>query len=170
MGSKEKAGPASGRTNLCPERLGLRVYPDPILRQEASPIILFNRELDDLLEIMLLVMKNHRGIGLAAHQIGIARRIVVADIGQGPLKLVNPEIVTQAGDETMPEGCLSLPGSFAQIRRNTCIEVHARDSRGKPFRFEAVGLLARVLQHEIDHLNGKLICDYNPPDHGGDQR
>lgn len=169
MGSKEKAGLPSGKANLYPEHLDLRIYPDPVLRLETSPVILFDRELCDLLENMLGFMKAHRGIGLAAPQIGIARRIVVADTGQGPLKLVNPEIVTQAGGEIMPEGCLSLPGSFARIRRNTHVEVKARDFRGKPFRFEAVGLLARVLQHEIDHLNGKLICDYNPPDHAGDQ-
>lgn len=159
MGSKEKPGMASGKTGRRPGRLALRIYPDPILREEASPIILFDRKLHDLLENMLLLMKNHRGIGLAAPQIGVVRRIVVADIGQGPLKLVNPQIVTRAGDETMPEGCLSLPGSFPEIRRNTHIEVNARDVRGKPFRFEASGLLARILQHEIDHLDGKLICD-----------
>jgi len=109
---------------------------------------------------MLRFMKDRKGIGLAAPQVGVPQRIVVADIGDGPLRLVNPEIVGQGGSETAAEGCLSLPGVFVDVPRNTCIEVAARDARGHRVEFEAAGLLARVLQHEIDHLAGKLICDY----------
>jgi peptide deformylase len=128
-------------------------------------VIMFDRHLDRFFRDVLRFMKDRKGIGLAAPQVGVLKRIIVADIGGGPLKLVNPEIVGQHGPETMLEGCLSLPGVFVEIPRSTCIDVAAQGVRGHRVEFEATSLLARVLQHEIEHLSGKLICDYERADH-----
>ena len=142
--------------------LALRLYPDPVLRQETPPVIMFNQHLDRVLRDMLRFMKDRKGIGLAAPQVGVLQRIIVADTGDGPLRLVNPYIVGREGCDSLSEGCLSLPGIFVEVPRNTCIEVAGQGARGHRVEFEATGLLARVLQHEIDHLDGKLICDYGP--------
>ncbi len=121
---------------------------------------MFDAQLDRFLRDMLRFTKDRKGIGLAAPQVGVLKRIIVADIGDGPLKLVNPELVRQEGSEIMPEGCLSIPGVCVEVARSTLVEVSGQDARGHRVEFEATGLLARVLQHEIDHLNGRLICDY----------
>ena len=142
----------------------LRLYPDPLLRRQATRVIMFVGDLGRFLRDMLKFMKGRQGIGLAAPQLGVLERIVVAGIGDGALKLVNPEIVGQAGAETMAEGCLSLPGTFVEVPRCAVVEVRGQDARGHCVEFEATGLLARVLQHEIDHLDGKLIRDYKSPD------
>jgi len=150
--------------NLRQRPLGLRLYPDPVLRQETTRVIMFNGHLDRFLCDMLRFMKDRQGIGLAAPQVGVLQRIIVADIGDGPLKLVNPEIVTRDGSEIMEEGCLSLPSVFVEVPRSTWVQVTGQDVNGHRIEFEAIGLLARVLQHEIDHLIGKLICDYERAD------
>jgi len=144
--------------------LTLRRYPDPVLRQETTCVIMFDGHLERFLYDMLRFMKDRKGIGLAAPQVGVLQRIIVADIYGGPLSLANPEIVTREGFDTMAEGCLSLPGVLVEVPRNTCIEVAGQDARGHHVEFEAKGLLARVLQHEIDHLDGRLISDYECAD------
>ena len=141
--------------------LTLRLYPDSILRKKAVPVQLFNTVLQDFANDMLFFMEQHEGIGLAAPQVGILQRIVVADIGDGAICLVNPEIVAGSGTEDMNEGCLSLPGYTVDINRNKSIKIRGKTLKGEKTVLELDGLLARVLQHEVDHLNGTLICDYS---------
>jgi len=109
---------------------------------------------------MLVTMYQFAGIGLAAPQIGILKNLVVADIGEGPVRLANPVILEAKGKEKIEEGCLSIPGISVIINRPRKIIVSGLNEEGKTIEFKAQGLLARVLQHEIDHLNGKLIIDY----------
>lgn len=151
----------SARWDLRHGPLALRLYPDQILRQEATRVTRFDGHLDRFVRDMIILMKEHNGIGLAAPQVGVLKCIIVADIGNGPLKLVNPDIFFQEGSETREEGCLSLPDVYIDVPRSTRLLVAARDSRGLPVEYEAAGLLARVLLHEIDHLRGKLILDYS---------
>jgi len=140
--------------------LNLRLYPDSVLREIAEPLRMFNTVLQDFANDMLVLMKQHNGIGLAAPQVGILQRIVVADIGDSPICLVNPEIVAGSGTENMIEGCLSFPGYEVDVNRNALIEIRGKNLKGKMVDYKVEGLLARVLQHEVDHLNGILICDY----------
>ncbi len=140
--------------------LTLRLYPDLILREKAESVQSFNTVLQDFANDMLFFMQQHDGIGLAAPQLGILQRMVVADIGDSPICLVNPEIVAGSGRENMIEGCLSLPGYTVDVNRNTWIEIRGKNLKGKRVDYEVEGLLARVLQHEVDHLNGILIFDY----------
>jgi len=154
----EKARPR----DLWKRPLALRLHPDPILRQETTRVIMFDGHLDRFFCDMLEFMKDRKGIGLAAPQVGVLERIIVADIGAGPLRLANPQIVAQESFDTRSEGCLSLPGVFVEVPRSALVEVSGKDARGHRVEFEATGLLARVLQHEIDHLDGRLICDYGP--------
>lgn len=139
----------------------IRLYPDEVLREKCEPIkTVTNHELE-LLEGMLLTMRHSQGIGLAAPQIGITRRLIVADIGERPaVKLINPEIVNVEGTDEMIEGCLSLPDVQVQVRRPFKITVCGLNEHGKRIELSPEGLLARVIQHEVDHLNGKLIVDY----------
>ena len=143
--------------------LTLRLYPDSILRRKADHVIMFGAVLEDFFHMMLDFMWEERGIGLAAPQVGVAERLVVADTGEGPVCLANPEILDRAGSDTMDEGCLSLPGIVVEVERNAQIELRGQDHRGKKVEFEATGLLARVLQHEVNHLDGVLICDHGQP-------
>ena len=126
-------------------------------------MMMFGNIVQDFFDAMLRFMREHHGIGLAAPQVGVLQRVVVADTGQGPVCLANPEILDQVGSDTMVEGCLSLPGIAVEVERNTQMELRGQDHRGKKVEFEATGLLARVLQHEVDHLDGVLICDYGEP-------
>ncbi len=141
----------------------MRVYPDPVLRRRCAPVDRFGTGLADLANVMAEVMKANGGIGLAAPQIGIGLRLIVVDIGSGPFWLVNPRVNSRSGQATGTEGCLSIPGFFTDIRRSEALSVRARTLRGAAFDSESRGLLARVIQHEIDHLNGVLICDLAVP-------
>jgi peptide deformylase len=144
--------------------LRLRLYPDAILREVASPVSRFDRRVTDLAAEMVELMLRHEGIGLAAPQVGVLQRLFVADVGNGPVCVVNPQLQLTAdeGDE-MTEGCLSLPNTRVAIDRSQKIEVRGYEPTGKPLCMTAEGLLARVIQHEVDHLNGVLICDYALP-------
>jgi peptide deformylase len=116
---------------------------------------------------MLELMRAHHGIGLATPQIGLLVRLIVADIGDGPVCLVNPLLTPAPPRDRMTEGCLSLPGVVVEIERPQIVEVRGLDQSGAPVHFEARGLLARVLQHEVDHLEGVLIVDYPAATAGG---
>jgi peptide deformylase len=140
--------------------LEIKKYPYPTLRKKCEPVEIVTPKEVKLLEEMLSTMHAFRGIGLAASQVGIPRKLAVVDIGEGSLKLINPEIVEVKGKEEMKEGCLSLPGLEVSIARPFEVVVKALDEKGKLVEIKAKGLLARVLQHEIDHLKGKLIIDY----------
>lgn len=148
--------------------LKLRYYPDPILRKVAEPVDTFDAELEELARSMVETMHRERGIGLAAPQVGVGRRLIVAlqmkdpdDTEVEALVLVNPRLISTSGELwTLEEGCLSIPGVNAQVIRPVQAEVEYRDLAGKTHRVTASGMFARILQHEIDHLNGKLFIDY----------
>ena len=150
------------------EELKLRYYPDPILREETEPIETFDDELRVFAVAMVETMVRERGIGLAAPQVGVKKRLVVMlqmkdteDDDAEPLVLVNPKVTTTSGELwSFEEGCLSLPGINAAVLRQSHVEVEYQDLDGNVQRLSADGMLARILLHEIDHLRGKLFIDY----------
>jgi peptide deformylase len=143
--------------------LGLRLHPDPLLRAVCCPVEEFGSWLSGLFDEMLILMRAHNGIGLAAPQVGITRRLFVAEIDGHSVCLANPVLVSCYGSEHMAEGCLSLPGACVEVERNHQVEVQGYDSRGGKQLHRVQGLWARVMQHEIDHLDGMLISDYRKP-------
>ena len=142
------------------------IEPDPILRKESAPIEKVDNDLRKLLDDMLETMYAAPGIGLAAVQIGILKRLIVIDISKdkekkNPLFLINPEIVSKSKNTSIhEEGCLSLPGHFAEIERPAECHINFLDYNGKKKEISAKGLLSTCIQHELDHLNGILFIDY----------
>lgn len=132
---------------------------DPVLREVAKKVPKITPNIIKLLENMKDTLYEARGVGLAAPQIGISKRVVVIDIGEGLLELINPVIVAQEGKEVDTEGCLSIPGVEAEVLRAEKVTVEAQNRNGEKFTISGKGLLARALQHEIDHLNGILFID-----------
>ncbi|GAA0358837.1 peptide deformylase [Bacillus horti] len=145
--------------------MGVRVIvknPDPILREKTIEVKNFNANLHKLLDDMAETMYQADGVGLAAPQVGISKRVAVIDAGSehGLIELVNPVIVSKSGEQLGPEGCLSFPGLVGDVRRAQTCKVEAFDRHGEKFEVEGEDLLARALQHEIDHLNGVLFVDF----------
>jgi len=143
--------------------LNILHYPDPRLRQKALPVEDVNNEIKQFVADMFETMYEAPGIGLAATQANVQKRIIVIDISEDksePLCFINPEIIESSGGEEMEEGCLSVPGIYEKVQRAEHIKVRALDREGKPFELEADGLLSVCIQHEIDHLEGKLFVDY----------
>ena len=140
--------------------LEIHVLGSPILRQETEPVERMTDELRRLADDMLETMHAAKGIGLAAPQVGRSERLAVIDLDNSPIVVVNPEIIVREGSARGEEGCLSIPEVFGDVDRATRITVRALDRDGQPFELEATDLLARCLQHEIDHLHGKLFLDY----------
>jgi peptide deformylase len=143
--------------------LDIRVLGDPILRLDTKPVAAVTDDLRQLIDDMFETMRAAQGIGLAAPQVGRTERITVvhvAESGIGPLALVNPEIVSREGSAKGEEGCLSIPDIFGDVERATAIVVRALDRNGAAIEVSARDLLARCLQHEIDHLHGKLFIDH----------
>ncbi len=141
-------------------------FPDPRLRNKALPVLEFNAELQTLIDDMFATMYHHEGIGLAATQINVAQRVIVMDHSEDrsqPLCLINPEITLRQGVVSMEEGCLSIPRYYAAINRAAKIEVTALDREGQSLQLTADGYLAICIQHEIDHLDGKLFIDFLSP-------
>ncbi len=148
--------------------LEIKKYPDPVLRQKAEEVKDLNGALQKLIDDMIQTMHEAPGIGLAAPQVGRPLRLIVTDIShrepeQPLIVLINPEIVEAEGKIDSEEGCLSVPGYYTTIKRKGRVLVRGLDRDGKPVEIEAEGLLARVLQHEIDHLNGILFIDHLSP-------
>ncbi|MBN3038204.1 MAG: peptide deformylase [Candidatus Omnitrophica bacterium] len=139
----------------------IRKYPDSILRQECQAVAeIMDKEIR-LFEDMLTTMRSSQGIGLAAPQVGINKRIIVIDIGEGPIKIANPEIIKLGkAKESMGEGCLSVPDAIVDVSRPSEVIIKGLNEKNRPVEIKAKGLLARVILHELDHLNGKLIVDY----------
>jgi peptide deformylase len=132
----------------------------PVLRGEARPVKEINSAILRLLEDMVETMYEAKGVGLAAPQVGVARRIIVIDSGDKQLvQLINPRILQETGTSTDIEGCLSIPGVYGEVDRAERVTVTGRDPADREILLEADGLLARILQHEIDHLNGTLFID-----------
>ena len=144
--------------------LAVRLYGDPVLRQVATPVREITAEIKRIITDMTETMWHQVGIGLAAPQIGLPYRILVMDDGKGGAQaLINPEIETRSGTIREEEGCLSLPGVFGMVERSKTITVRAMDADGEPVSIEATGLKARIVQHELDHLDGVLFIDRLPP-------
>jgi peptide deformylase len=138
-------------------------FPDPRLRTRAQPVTQVDAALRKLIDDMFETMYAAPGIGLAATQVNVAKRLLVIDISEKrdqPLVLINPDVIAREGVEETEEGCLSVPGVFDKVTRAETVRVRALDRDGKPLEFEANGLLAVCIQHEIDHLDGKLFVDY----------
>jgi peptide deformylase len=144
--------------------LEVRRYGDPALRQKARPVAEVTPEVRSLIADMIETMHDEVGVGLAAPQVGAALRLLVMDDGKGRARaLVNPEITDRRGSVVAEEGCLSIPGIYADVERSEWIRVEAADEDGKPISLELRGFPARVVQHEMDHLDGVLFVDRLPP-------
>jgi peptide deformylase len=141
--------------------LPLRVLGDPILREETKPVTVVTGEIQRLIDDMFETMYAAKGIGLAAPQVGRTERLCVIDVDDDPMVLINPEILESSRSmEKAEEGCLSIPDIYGDVERPAEVRVRAMDRDGNVFEREADGLLARCLQHEIDHLHGKMFIDY----------
>jgi peptide deformylase len=147
-------------------KLDILEFPDPRLRLVAQPVEIFDAELKRLADDMLATMYDAPGIGLAATQVNVQKRLLVLDVSEThdePRVFINPEILESRGTEVCQEGCLSFPGVYADVERKDWIRVKAPDVTGKPFELETDGLLAVCIQHEMDHLVGKVFVDYLSP-------
>lgn len=137
----------------------VRTEEDPILRKLSKEVVKFDEALCGLLDDMADTMYKADGVGLAAPQIGVLKRIFIVDTGEGLIECVNPQVVAAKGEQFGDEGCLSVPGKYGKVRRFDEVTVRAQDRTGKWFEVTGVGLMARALLHEYDHLEGKLFID-----------
>ena len=137
----------------------IREKGDEILYKKCKSVVKFDEKLHILLDDMYETMQSRDGVGLAAPQVGILKRAVVIDVGDGKIELINPEIVEESGEQTGSEGCLSVPGVFGEVTRPNVVTVKAQDRDGKWFKITGKELLARAFCHEIEHLDGKLFLD-----------
>ena len=146
--------------------LDILYYPDAQLRRTATSVDNVDGKVANLVDQMLETMYAAPGIGLAATQVNVHQRVVVIDVSEDndtPLTLINPEILASEGQGEMQEGCLSIPGVYETVKRPAEVRIAAVDRDGNPYEMDADGLLAVCIQHEIDHLNGKLFVDYLSP-------
>ena len=153
----------SGQQTTDMTALKILIYPDPRLRKVAQPVVNFDHEIRQHVQDMTHTMYEAPGIGLASIQVGIPHSIVVIDTSEtkNDLKvLINPEIISREGEQIIEEGCLSFPGYFAEVKRSKWIRFRAQQQDGTPYEMEAEDLFAVCVQHEIDHLTGKLFTDY----------
>ncbi|WJH33218.1 peptide deformylase [Paenibacillus sp. CC-CFT747] len=146
--------------------------PDPVLREKAKPVPKMTPNIQKLLDDMADTMYDAPGVGLAAPQIGILKRVIVMDVGDehGLIHLVNPEIISKDGEQLGPEGCLSIPGLTGDVRRAQTVTVKGWNREGEEIVIEGTDLLARCIQHEVDHLNGVLFTDVAESVYRDDQR
>lgn len=145
------------------QKLDLVLFPDEGLREVCAPVPEMTDDLDRLIDDMFYTMYDAPGIGLAAPQIAVQQRVIVVDVSEDknqPIALINPEVIRSTGQITWEEGCLSLPGIYAHVDRPSDILVRAMNRDGKIIEMEAYDLMAICIQHEIDHLNGKLFVDH----------
>ena len=147
-------------------KLEILSFPDDRLRTKAKKVLQVDNKIRELVDDMFETMYDAPGIGLAATQVNVHQRIVVIDVSKEkdqPLCLINPEIIEKDGEEECEEGCLSVPGIYEKVQRADRIKVRALDRDGKEFELDTGDLLAVCIQHELDHLNGKLFVDYLSP-------
>ena len=137
----------------------IRVEGDPVLTKISRPVDKMTPRIQDLITDMLDTMYEAMGVGLAAPQVGILKRIVVIDVGDGPIILINPEIIEKSGEQTGDEGCLSVPGMSGQVTRPDHVKVKALNEDREEVVFEGEGLLARAFCHELDHLDGHMYTE-----------
>lgn len=146
--------------------LNVLTFPDERLRTVAKPVTEFNAEIKTLVSDMFETMREEKGVGLAATQVNVHKQVIVMDVSDDqdtPLVFINPVIVSQTGTMVNEEGCLSVPGNYAKVERAEKITVRAFDEKGEEFTIDAEELLAICIQHEMDHLAGKLFVDYLSP-------
>lgn len=137
----------------------IRQKDDEILRKVCKEVKVFDKKLAILLDDMYETMQKNNGVGLAAPQVGILKRVAVVDVGDGKTELINPVIISEEGKQTDNEGCLSVPGVFGEVERPKKVTVKAQDRNGNFFEIEGEDLLARAFCHETEHLDGKLFLD-----------
>ena len=137
----------------------IRVQGDSVLTKKSRTVDKMTPRIGELITDMLDTMYDAMGVGLAAPQVGILKRIVVIDVGEGPIVLINPEILETSGEQTGDEGCLSVPGMAGQVTRPNYVKVKALDVNMEEHIYEGEGLLARAFCHEIDHLDGKMYTE-----------
>ena len=147
--------------------LEIRKAGDKVLKEIAAPVEKIDRRVKQLLDNMADTMYAADGVGLAAPQVGVSLRIVVIDVGEGIIELINPNIISKDGCESGNEGCLSVPGMYGEVERCAIVTVEALNRAGKKISITGSGLLARALQHEIDHLNGILFIELAKTMHKG---
>ncbi|MEM7206556.1 MAG: peptide deformylase [Pseudomonadota bacterium] len=146
--------------------LDILVYPDSRLRTVASTVESVDEVMQTLIDDMFETMYAAPGIGLAATQINVHKRLIVIDVSEDhsePYVIINPEILEKSGEDEMQEGCLSIPGHYGVVKRAAWVRMRALNRDGEPFEIETDGLLSICIQHEIDHLDGKLFVDYLSP-------
>ena len=146
--------------------LNVLTFPDERLRTVAKPVTEFNAEIKTLVSDMFETMREEKGVGLAATQVNVHKQVIVMDVSDHqdtPLVFINPVIVSQTGTMVNEEGCLSVPGNYAKVERAEKITVRAFNEKGEEFTIDAEELLAICIQHEMDHLAGKLFVDYLSP-------
>ncbi len=149
----------------------IRLYPDPVLRTKTARVVKIDGSLDRLIDDMVATMHAAPGVGLAANQVGVSLQLAVIDLSSREneeqrhplLVIINPEILSLEGSVAEEEGCLSIPDYAEKVKRAARVKVRAQDRTGKFFEIEAEGLLAKALQHEVDHLNGLLFVDHLSP-------
>ena len=135
----------------------IRLKDDEILSKVCKPVKVFDERLNILLDDMYETMQKHDGVGLAAPQVGILKRVAVIDIGEGKIELINPEIIETDGSQTGTEGCLSVPKVYGEVERPNYVKIKAQTRTGEFFEIEGTALLARAMCHECEHLDGKLF-------------
>jgi peptide deformylase len=140
--------------------LQLHLLGSPVLRQRSAEVVDFDDALRAFVADLFETMDAAKGVGLAANQVGVARRVAVVDAEGKRFAMVNPRLVQVEGRGTAEEGCLSIPDVYSDVQRPTAVVLEAQDEHGQPFRLEATGLVARAIQHEIDHLDGILFLDH----------
>ena len=137
----------------------IRLEKDEILRKKSREVEKIDDKIQTLIDDMIDTMYKYNGVGLSAVQVGVLKRVVVIDVGEGLLELVNPEIIATSGEQIDAEGCLSVPGEDGEVKRPYVVRVRAQDRHGNTFEIEGEELLARAFCHEIDHLDGILFVD-----------
>ncbi len=144
-------------------KLQIVEFPNPVLRRPTKPVTVFDDNLKTFVDEMTIAMKDDDGVGIAAPQVGVSKKIAVVCIEGDRYVLINPKIVLSEGEQSGEEGCLSFPGIFGEIKRAARVVVECQDETGAKRRHDVDGFTARAFQHEIDHLEGKLLIDHFSP-------
>ena len=140
--------------------LEIKKYPDPVLKKEAQPVEVFDEELAKFVQDLFAAMRAHDGVGLAAPQVGVLKKVAVIEYDNKTYVLINPKVIDQKGLQEGEEGCLSFPGIYAHVTRPQWVKIEAQDEKGETHVYEGEGYTARAFLHEMDHLTGKLFIDY----------
>ena len=135
-------------------------YPNPVLMKKSEPVTFFDEEIAKFVQDMFAAMRAHDGVGLAAPQVGVLKKIAVVEYDGKSYVLINPRVIDQKGLQEGEEGCLSFPGIYAHVTRPEWVKIEAQDEKGEIHEYEASGYTARAFLHEMDHLTGKLFVDY----------